>query len=223
MDRDSTKAVSVGEATLTAYICFALGVLLSAGLATGGDFPFKCLEKGNIADWLAAGGTWVIGFGAWKYAREAHLLRERELQQGAERDRHLHAGRVQAIREWGKIIRRPLRVTRQVEDDRGSLTVGSVRGAIRGASALIKLIPLDDEAWRYLSRDDVELKIRLATLGALLETQGQAVLERIKHAKSIDPVETIRDSLWSSVRGTMEDLDKLGIALDEAATRVPPV
>ncbi|MGV6482630.1 hypothetical protein ACTUVJ_002220 [Stenotrophomonas indicatrix] len=36
-------------------------------------------SPGNVAAWLAAAGTWVIGYGAWKYAKEAHELRTREV------------------------------------------------------------------------------------------------------------------------------------------------
>ncbi|NED67761.1 hypothetical protein G3I15_43185 [Streptomyces sp. SID10244] len=36
-------------------------------------------SPGNVSAWLAAAGTWVIGYGAWKYAREAHNLRMREV------------------------------------------------------------------------------------------------------------------------------------------------
>lgn len=75
--------VGQGEATLVAVIAFVMGAGLSAGLATGGSFPFACFERGNLADWAAAAGTWVIGYGAWKYAREAHRLRNSEVRDAA--------------------------------------------------------------------------------------------------------------------------------------------
>lgn len=210
------------DAAIAAVIAAGIGIGMTL-LTTGFAFHvFK--ETGNMADWAAAVGTWVIGYGAWKYAREAHLLRERELQQGARRDQHLHAGRVQAIREWAKLIRRPFKVTEAAENAaEAGLTVGSAQGATKGALALLKLIPLDDEAWRYLSKDDVELKIRLSTLSVLLEMHAQTLLDRIKTSKATGQIATMKDSNWPAVRKAMKDLDSLGISLDEAASRIPPV
>ena len=73
--RRRETTVSEGLATFVAVIALLMGVGLGVSIVTGGDAPFACLEKGNAADWVAAAGTWVIGFGAWKYAREAHRLR----------------------------------------------------------------------------------------------------------------------------------------------------
>ncbi len=73
--RRRETTVSEGLATFVAVIALLIGVGLGMSIVTGGDAPFACLEKGNAADWVAAVGTWVIGSGAWKYAREAHRLR----------------------------------------------------------------------------------------------------------------------------------------------------
>ncbi|WP_295575084.1 hypothetical protein [uncultured Stenotrophomonas sp.] len=203
---------------------FLLGVVIAGVALLGSEIPLKCFEAGNAADWAAAAGTWVIGYGAWKYAREAHLLRASELQQGERRDLYMHAGRVQAIREWAKIVRRPFKVAEMAEKDiEGGLTTGAAEGVAEGALLLLKLIPLDDEAWRYLSEGDVELKIRLSTLTVLLEQEGRSFLDRVKASKGNAKIATMKDSNWPSVRRTIKDLDSLGIALDEAAGRIPPV
>jgi hypothetical protein len=72
MHRRTSSKIASGEATIVACITFAMGALLGSGLGSGGEFPFKCFERGNFADWLAGVGTWVIGYGAWKYAKQSH-------------------------------------------------------------------------------------------------------------------------------------------------------
>ncbi|MBE5272245.1 hypothetical protein [Stenotrophomonas sp. B2] len=59
-----------------------MGVVTTAIAMAGSDIPLKCFEAGNVADWLAAAGTWVaatgalaIGYGANRFARETHELR----------------------------------------------------------------------------------------------------------------------------------------------------
>ncbi len=39
-----------------------------AMVLTGSRIPLRCLEGGNLADWAAALGTWVIGVGAIRYS-----------------------------------------------------------------------------------------------------------------------------------------------------------
>lgn len=68
------QVVPIKVATVVAFICFGLGVLLACYLLMGSDIPLKCYEAGSDADWWAAGGTWVIGIGAIMYsARELGL------------------------------------------------------------------------------------------------------------------------------------------------------
>lgn len=64
--------------TLLFFSGFLLGVVIAGVALLGSQIPLKCFEAGNAADWAAAAGTWVIGYGAWKYARVAHLQRVRE-------------------------------------------------------------------------------------------------------------------------------------------------
>jgi hypothetical protein len=74
------------DAAVAALLTFGMGVLVTAVAMIGSDIPLKCIEAGNAADWLAALGTWVaaagavgVGFGANRYAREAHDLRINEI------------------------------------------------------------------------------------------------------------------------------------------------
>lgn len=81
MDKDSGQ-ISRGDASLVAVICFLLGGILSWILFSSPDgirFPKKA---GDAAEWLsaiagavAAAGTWAIGLGANRYAKEAHAQR----------------------------------------------------------------------------------------------------------------------------------------------------
>ncbi|HGM5117999.1 TPA: hypothetical protein ACKPZZ_000156 [Stenotrophomonas maltophilia] len=60
---------------------FLLGVVITGVALLGSQMPLKCFEAGNAADWAAAAGTWVIGYGAWKYAAVAHKQRIHEYRQ----------------------------------------------------------------------------------------------------------------------------------------------
>ncbi|HGM7318970.1 hypothetical protein [uncultured Stenotrophomonas sp.] len=60
------------------FLGFALGVVIATVVLHGSQIPLKCFEAGNAADWLAATGTWIIGYGAWRVAREAHRHRMTE-------------------------------------------------------------------------------------------------------------------------------------------------
>lgn len=85
---ESRKRIDMtsGEFAWTAAGILGLGVL--AGWALFGthrmiDWVF---ETGNAAEWLAAIGTWVIGMGAWKYARDSfmhHAKRAEAAEHGA--------------------------------------------------------------------------------------------------------------------------------------------
>jgi hypothetical protein len=77
--------VSEGLATFVAVIALLMGVGLGMAIVTGGDATFACLEKGNAADWVAAAGTWVIGFAAAWVAYIAHKRNERELDSASRR------------------------------------------------------------------------------------------------------------------------------------------
>lgn len=218
------RKIEIGDVLVACLVAGGLAATLSwlifAWVGAGAEkFPW-----GSLGDWLAAIGTWVIGYGAWKYAREAHLLRQSELERAARRDHHMHAGRVQALREWAKIVRRPFRVTVDFEKaSEGGLLVGTVKGAAKGAVELLKLVPLDDEAWRYLDKRDVELKVKLATFLLLFESQATTVLERTKKSDPKAPIDTASNSLWPEARETLADLDAIGIKLEEAAERIPEI
>jgi len=73
------RRIEVRDVVVACVVAAALGATLSwlifAWLAKGAEkFPF-----GSLGDWAAAVGTWVIGYGAWKYAREGFEQRTTEI------------------------------------------------------------------------------------------------------------------------------------------------
>jgi hypothetical protein len=83
-----------------AAIAAVIAVFFGAGVAlfAVGWFQVVFNEQGNPADWLAAIGTWVIGYGAWGVAREAHLHRKQELYETERRDRNAIRTRLMDMR-----------------------------------------------------------------------------------------------------------------------------
>lgn len=79
MDKWTSRTIEVRDVLLVAGICSMLGGVLSWLIFAWVGGPSKSFSFGALADWVAAAGTWVIGYGAWKYAREAHNLRMREV------------------------------------------------------------------------------------------------------------------------------------------------
>lgn len=84
--RDSTL-IERRDAGIAAVLAFILGLLVCGIILLGGKIPLRCFEGGNIADWMAALGTWIIGYGAWRIARESHSHRVQEANERAARER----------------------------------------------------------------------------------------------------------------------------------------
>ena len=85
------------EFAWTALSILGLGVL--AGWALFGKHRLieRAFDSGNAAEWVAAIGTWVIGAGAWRYARDGHLLRKRQMEESARDEVRLKATRLDAM------------------------------------------------------------------------------------------------------------------------------
>lgn len=163
-----SKLVGQGDATLVAVIAFVMGAGLSAGLATGGAFPFACFERGNFADWAAAAGTWVIGYGAWKYAREAHKLRDSEVKEAASKARH----RIGAMKRLMQLRAKALSAPANGLDDflknppQSAHPVGNLVGSAQANLHFMKLITWPDEHRLLLSEDGAHklMVLELATV-----------------------------------------------------------
>ncbi|WP_329843537.1 hypothetical protein [Stenotrophomonas sepilia] len=78
MKTKKNGAVSKRDAAIACVISLGMGAILTAVILIGSDIPLRCVSAGAASDWMAAAGTWVIGYGAWKYAKEAHQQRMRE-------------------------------------------------------------------------------------------------------------------------------------------------
>ncbi|HFK2917752.1 TPA: hypothetical protein ACGY79_003026 [Stenotrophomonas maltophilia] len=72
-----------------AVIAALIAGVFGAGMAlfASGFLLLVWKEVGNPADWVAAIGTWVIGYGAWRIARDGHDHRIRESNQREARER----------------------------------------------------------------------------------------------------------------------------------------
>lgn len=79
--RSEVHEISTVEIWAAGTLFFSVGAmaggLLFGVFSTGGNAADVVAAIGAIA---AAVGTWVIGYGAWKYAREAHALHRNELK-----------------------------------------------------------------------------------------------------------------------------------------------
>lgn len=90
--------VSRRDATVACLVSAMLGAVLTAVVLIGSDIPLKCIDGGNAADWLAALGTWIIGYGAWTYTREAHIHRVKETASTRRRENLMLLSRLRAVR-----------------------------------------------------------------------------------------------------------------------------
>ncbi|MES9026808.1 hypothetical protein AAHH21_11860 [Stenotrophomonas sp. BSUC-16] len=80
MNNKKGDGISRRDAAVACAACALFGSVLTAVVLTGSDIPLKCMEGGNIADWAAAFGTWVIGYGAWRIAKDSHQHRINEYE-----------------------------------------------------------------------------------------------------------------------------------------------
>lgn len=94
MDHRKRIDMTPWEFAWTAIAILGLGMLAGWALFGTPEFAKTIVEAGNGAEWLAAIGTWVIGSGAWRYARDAHRHRVAESISSREREIRSHRGRL---------------------------------------------------------------------------------------------------------------------------------
>lgn len=97
MDTGNRDWITRRDASVACLVSLLLGAMLSALVLLGSDVPLKCFEAGNVADWLAALGTWVIGYGAWKYARDNYRHGKEEAQRRAAQENSRTIARIDAM------------------------------------------------------------------------------------------------------------------------------
>jgi len=88
------RRIEVRDVVVVAAICALLGAVLSWLIFVWAGDQTSVFGFGALADWVAAAGTWAIGYGAWKYAREAHVLRCTEVDDRATEERTLKERRL---------------------------------------------------------------------------------------------------------------------------------
>ncbi|MGR0018140.1 hypothetical protein [Stenotrophomonas maltophilia] len=210
-----SKLVGQGDATLVAVIAFVMGAGLSAGLATGGAFPFACVERGNLADWVAATGTWVIGYGAWKYAREAHKLRNSEVKDAASKGRR----RVGAMKRLMQLRANALSAPANALDEflksppQSPYPVAILVGNAQANLQFMKLVSWPDEHRLLLSEDGAHklMVLELATI-QFAKFAEQFVKENKGYAGPFSESETPSFAFMRTaavtLRGAARDLGK---------------
>ena len=223
MDKWYARKIEVRDVLVSCLVAGGLSATLSwlifAWVGGTEKFPW-----GSLGDWAAAIGTWVIGYGAWKYAREAHRLREREIKRETDRDSYLHAGRVAAIKEWARLLQHPHEVIRAaIEREGKELSTGFAQGYTRGLQEIMKMIPLDDEAWRYLAKSDVWLKLHITTYIVLVLGEGDKLLERSVDVDEDVPISQVKHSRWPDICENAKSLSDLGDKLSAAADAIPEI
>ncbi|MCS4233106.1 hypothetical protein [Stenotrophomonas sp. BIGb0135] len=82
----STRKIEVRDVLVVSVIAALWGAVLSWLIFAWTGEPAKTFDIGSVSDWAAAAGTWVIGYGAWKYAKESHLQRVAEVRSTLRRE-----------------------------------------------------------------------------------------------------------------------------------------
>lgn len=98
MNKAQADHVPRRDAGIACVVSMAFGAVLTAIALVGSDVPLKCIEAGNVADWLAAAGTWIIGYAAWRVTRDAHFQRSREVAAAESKEREAKRSRLRDIR-----------------------------------------------------------------------------------------------------------------------------
>jgi len=98
MKMTSERKIEVRDAAVAAAIFGALAAVSSWLLFVWAGDGARLFPFGALADWVAAAGTWAIGYGAWRVAREAHLHRVQEVDRISEHERSVARARLKDIR-----------------------------------------------------------------------------------------------------------------------------
>lgn len=160
-----------------ASIACALTFIFGAGLATlilvGSAARHSSIDGSAVANWLAALGTWVIGYGAWKYAREAHRHRLAEHYSGELRRLRLNYTQIAALRDRAALIKGAVTQMASIDLEADDGGVSDAISACRvGASVLADLPP--NEGILLLS----EKTLRTHNIVSLSVTQMKGLFAR---------------------------------------------
>ena len=194
----STMSVSKQDAILVAIVCATLGAVLSwiVFCSPGGTWITE--DKGSAADWLAAifgavaaAGTWAIGIGANRYARQAQALQEWQVGlEVSETARH-RAAQIRQITVWTRICRQPYGGLSDLVDDLDGddpPDIGAATGAVAGNRDLLKNIDWESPGWMLLSEEGIEAKIQLQVAVRAYDFMCTAYVDNYDmHSEGPDP------------------------------------
>lgn len=154
--------ITRSDAVVVATVTFLMGLVLASITLIGSEIPLKCIEGGNAADWLAAFGTWVIGYGAWRIARDSHHHRMEEYRATLQSKRDEISARIWKMRDFAinaAILHERIKEFSERED--ADRTPARLRPLLRVARKVLGRISWTDTDRAVLSAEGV------AVLGSL--------------------------------------------------------
>lgn len=161
-----------------AIIAAVIASMFGAGMAlfAVGWFQLVFDAQGNPAEWTAAIGTWVIGYGAWRIARDSHDHRIKESDQQAIKDSDARNAALwqMLVKASSTKVWRP-RAASFAERPPGDQTVGALLSLIHVAIKVFEGKRWSDAERAMLSQEGInalaalefELMAHLDTLGSL--------------------------------------------------------
>ncbi|WDM61802.1 hypothetical protein [Stenotrophomonas forensis] len=219
MDKWYSRKIEVRDVLVSCLVAGGLSATLSWLIFAWADGTEK-FPWGSLGDWAAAIGTWVIGYGAWKYAAATFVLQSQQLEQADERSRRLRSAQLRGTETWAGLLIRPLfhiNETLRGADKNGAVSLGTLCGAIAGTRNLVAVVKWDDPAWDVLGDDGVEAKISALTVARNFDLLCAEFL-KCHYGKERMAVVNEIGGLRGVLTGCME-LDKAGRAIAALAAR----
>lgn len=150
---EAWERASLGNAILDAALLVALSVIGAGLFLDSGLVVFD--DAGSAADWFAAVGTWVIGFGAIRLAAGDRRQRDVEFDRLQLRDCQLSSVRVKAA--LGILEMLPIAyegIERAERSESGMYRASDVLGAIAATEPVYRSFRFDVEDKAVLQRED---------------------------------------------------------------------
>lgn len=159
------------DAVIATAIGASLGAIAMAMLMTGSRIPLKCYEAGDLANWTAAIGTWIIGIGACKIAYDANARRAEEVQENRERQRAARRTRLRHMlvgARIAKILHRQQKASRR-DGLREQRNTGNQHAVVTELRGLFKIAQKKHATVRWDEEDRAALDER--ALDALVDVE----------------------------------------------------
>ncbi|HEL4114868.1 TPA: hypothetical protein UM349_000061 [Stenotrophomonas maltophilia] len=177
MEKIPEGCISRRDAVIASVIAGVFGAGMT--LFFSGVLLLVFEETGNVADWAGAVGTWVIGYGAWRIARDGHEHRIRESNQRESRESEVRNAAL-----WQMVVKAteaktwPARVTQFATSPVEAQTLKALLLMIHVAIAALGRKTWSDGERAMLSQEGINAL-------SLLEFELMAQLETLKamHAR----------------------------------------